>query len=134
MFYHNSNYYTSYLDNINRKVCVSYNPDSANEVFLIEENGTYIKFDLLESRYKDKSIEKVQEMKKKQRAIVKEAEEFQLQKEIELNKSLDLIAKNAKQIRYEKKTASSLKNMREKKQREISKTHKDLGKELRDDK
>lgn len=134
MFYHNSNYYTEYLDNVNKKVRVSYNPDSANEIFLIEEDGTYTKFDLLESRYKDKSIDKVQEMKKQQKAIVKEAEEFQLQKELELNQNLNLIAENAKHLRYKKKKASSLKNMREKTQREISKTHKDLGKELRDDK
>lgn len=37
-----------------------YNPDNANNVFLVE-NGKYIEFTLIESRFKEKSLEDMQD-------------------------------------------------------------------------
>lgn len=68
MHYHNINFREQYL---NGKECLAaYNPDNVCQIWLIE-NGSYIPFDLIESRYREKNLTGVQEMKRRQRDLVR---------------------------------------------------------------
>lgn len=123
MYYHNKLYQEQYLSN--KEVTVAFNPDSANYVFLIE-NGAYIQFELTESRYKDKTVEQTENMKKKQREIVKGLQNQKTQAEIDL-------ARNIKSVLAEipvNREKVSIKNIRENRLIEKEKIHKDFGKEL----
>lgn len=72
MHYHNVNYREQYL---NGKEClVAYNPDNVCQIWLIE-NGAYISFDLIESRFREKDLAGVQDMKQKQKDLVRQESE-----------------------------------------------------------
>lgn len=70
MRYKHENYTEKYLSG--GEVTVTYNPDDVSCVWLIE-NGDYVRFDLIESRYKDKKLSEVETLKESQKAIVKVA-------------------------------------------------------------
>ena len=104
-------------------VTAAYNPDDVSEVWLIE-NGKYTKFDLIESRYKGKSLAAVQDMKNSQREIVKSVSEENLQAKIELAEHIQAISSKA-----DRKEDVNLKNIRNTRKREQDKAHIDYVKE-----
>lgn len=116
LLYHNKLYQEAYLEG--RSCEVAYDPDSSNRVWMIE-NGSYIQFDLTQSRFKNKSLEAVEGMKAKQRQLVKAEQENKTQAEIDLARSIRLITDGAK-----KNENVSIKNIRENRKKEEIKVHK----------
>lgn len=122
MHYHNINYREQYL---NGKECiVSYNPDNVCQIWLIE-NGSYIPFELIESRYREKNLTGVQEMKRRQRDLVRQEAENKTQAEIDLAGHINAIAGASGE-----QAKPSVKNIRANREKEQRKLHKDLGKEV----
>ncbi len=122
MHYHNINYREQYL---NGKECLAaYNPDNVCQIWLIE-NGSYIPFDLIESRYREKNLTGVQEMKQRQRDLVRQEAENKTQAEIDLAGHIGVIAGTTGEQRK-----PSVKNIRANREKEQRKLHKDLGKEV----
>ena len=58
-------------------------------------NGTYTKFDLIETRFCGKELAAIQEMQSTQRGLVKEATQNNLQAKISLAEHISTIASNA---------------------------------------
>lgn len=93
-------------------VVVAYNPESADAVYLLQ-NGEFIEFRLIESRFSGKSFEEIKAMQGKQRAIVGEAVHNNLQGRIDLASHVERIVGgkersgdiNLKEIRKTKKKA-----------------------------
>lgn len=98
--------------------------DSSNHVWLIE-NGVYIQFDLIESRYRDKCLDEVSQMKTKQRKLVKVEEKQKTQAEVDLAKAIQLIAETSTEC-----VKPSIKGIRNNRQREQMRTHKNHVKEV----
>ena len=122
MHYHNINYREQYL---NGKEClVAYNPDDVCQIWLIEK-GIYIPFELIESRFREKDLSGVQEMKQWQRDLVRQEAENRIQAEIDLARHINGIAGTSGE---QKKP--SVKNIRANREKEQRKLHKDLGKEM----
>ena len=121
MRYHHVNYVEKYLQG--SEVTVAYNPDDVTYVWVIE-NGAYIRFDLIESRFKGKELEEVTDMKKRQRKLVKDEEVARTQAEIRLATHIEAISKNA--VKSDK---VNIKGVRETRKREQSKQHVDYIKE-----
>ena len=70
MRYKNEDYTERYLTG--GKVTVSYNPDDVTVVWL-KENGSFIPFTLIESRYSGKNLAEVEHMKKGKKELVKKS-------------------------------------------------------------
>lgn len=122
MHYHNINFREQYL---NGKECLAaYNPDNVCQIWLIE-NGSYIPFDLIESRYREKNLTGVQEMKQRQRDLVRQEAENKTQAEIDLAGHINAIA-----VASGEQKKPSVKNIRANREKEQRKLHKDLGKEV----
>ena len=122
LHYHNNLYRESYLEG--KECLVAYDPDSSNYVWVIE-NGAFIRFELIETRFKNKSIDDVESMKLKQRQIVKKEEKNKTQAEIDLARNIQLIADMASG-----KESPSIKNIRENRLVEQLKSHKNFVKEV----
>ena len=99
------------------EVVVAYNPDDVSAIWLIED-GKYIRFDLIELRFKGCSFDVVEELKERQRKIGKEAKESQLQAEIDLARSIENIANHSQQTEN-----ISIKGIRENRRIEQQKKH-----------
>ena len=102
---------------------VAFNPEDVSCVWLMEK-GSYIPFELIESRYLDKNLTEVQDMKQKQKNLVKMEEGAKTQAEVDLARHIQTIA--------DRKTGNmaSVKNIRTNRQKEQGKTHKDFVKEV----
>lgn len=83
--YHNEKYREEYLQG--KEVLIAYNPNNVSNIYLIN-NGNYIKFDLIETRFKGKNLEEVLEMKEIQNVIVNKEKENKIQSEITLSEHL----------------------------------------------
>lgn len=123
MRYSHDNYTQQFLSE-KKNVTVAYNPDDVSFVWLIEKNGTYIKFELIESRYAGITLEKVQELKKKQNDFLNSFQKERLQAEINLAKHIQVIANNAN------KQNRTLNGIRENRKNEQMRTHIDFVKEV----
>ena len=121
MRYHCEGYTEQYLKG--KAVTAAYNPDNVSEVWLVEA-GKYIKFDLIESRYKGKSLAAVQDMQNSQKEIVKSVSEENLQAKIELAEHIQAISSNV-----DRQADVNLKNIRNTRKREQDKAHIDYAKE-----
>ena len=78
--------------------CVaSYDPDNVSKVWLLE-NGEYIEFELIESRFTAKSLEEVIEIKHQIKELTAENKYEQLQSEIALQQHISAIGNTAKSI------------------------------------
>ena len=73
---------------------VAYNPEDVSQVWLLQ-SGTYIAFDLIESRYKRKGLAEVEALKDSQRAIVKDAVSTETQAKVDLAGYIETIAASA---------------------------------------
>lgn len=104
-------------------VTVAYNPDDVTKVYLIE-NGDYVPFELIESRFRGKAISEVCEMKAEQKKIVRAVAEENLQAQISLADNISTIANNV--VRTQ---GVIMKDIRRNRELEERKTHIDLMKE-----
>ena len=91
MRYKNMNYIEKYL--IGGEVTVAYNPDNVSNVWLIE-NGCYIQFKLIESRYDGKELTDVELIEKEHRKLVNSHCDSNIQAQIDLANSLEEIVSN----------------------------------------
>lgn len=90
--YKNENFTEKYLSG--GEVTVAYNPDDVSCIWLIE-NGAYIRFELIESRFKDMGLSEVQTMQNTQKELVKTATKPNLQAQIELANYIEAIVSSA---------------------------------------
>ena len=74
---------------------VAYNPDDVSKVWLIEK-GAYIPFELIESRYEGKELSDVELMQKGRKELVRTAAVSNLQAQINLAQSIEVIAASVK--------------------------------------
>lgn len=104
-------------------VIVAYNPDDVNTVYFFDK-GEYQEFVLVETRYRDKTIADIQEMQKKQKEIVQLEVKRNLQARIDLANHIQTIASLVSQSH-----ATSIKGIRENRQKERQRMHEDFLKE-----
>ena len=74
--YHAEGYTEEYLTG--GDVTVAYNPDDVSAVWTIEK-GVYARFDLIESRFEGKALSEVEDMKSRQRLLVRNEVQDNLQ-------------------------------------------------------
>ena len=115
MRYKHENFTEKYL--AGGEVTVAYNPDDVSAVWLID-NGSYIRFDLIESRYKGKELSDAEIMQKGQKELVKAATADNIQAQINLAQSIEIIAESVNNP--DKVNIKSIRNTR---QREQTKNH-----------
>lgn len=118
MRYHREGYTEQYLKRTT--VTVAYNPDDVSAVWLIE-NGEYIEFNLIESRYKNKTIEGVEQLQSGHKSLVKGVIDDNLQAQINLARHIQTIANKASTS-----PDVNIMNIRSTRKREQNKTHTDL--------
>ena len=104
------------------EVTVAYNPEDVTEVWLID-NGQYVPFVLIESRFNGKSLAAVQTIQKARKQTVHAATADNLQAQIDLAEHIQVIASQGKQ------TDVGIKNIRSTRKREQARTHIDFVKE-----
>ena len=104
------------------EVIVAYNPEDVTEVWLLD-NGQYVPFMLIESRFNGKSLDAVQTIQKARKQTVNAATANNLQAQIDLAEHIQVIASKGKQ------TDVGIKNIRNTRKREQARTHIDFVKE-----
>lgn len=102
---------------------VAYNPDDISCVWLVDD-GAYIRFTLIESRFEGIDLTKAQELKSKQKTFVKGVAEDSLQAQIELANHIEAIV-NSAAIRND----IDIKGIRKNREREKQRNHIDYAKE-----
>lgn len=98
-------------------VTVSYNPDDVSKVW-IKDNGKYVEFELIETQFKDNTLDEIEEIRDKQNSIIKQAEEENMQAKIYLAGYIETIAQSA--LKHDE---VHLKNIRKTKTKERVKNH-----------
>lgn len=117
MRYRHNNYTEKYL--AGGTVTVAYNPENTSYVWLIE-NGSYILFELIESRYRNKNLEEVESIKTGQKAVIKAFTREQTQAQIDLVNHIEMIA-----FQTDYRGQTKIKGIRENRRKEQIKAHKD---------
>lgn len=102
---------------------VAYNPDDVSCVWLIE-NGAYICFMLIESRFGGVDLSKAQELKSRQKTLIKSVAEDNLQAHIELANHIEAIVNSTAAY-----SDIDIKGIRKNREREKQKQHIDYAKE-----
>ena len=115
LHYRHNDYTESYLKGGN--ATVAYNPENAADVWLID-NGRYIKFNLIEERFTDRSLLEVELQYKQKYELAKETANGSLQAQIDLSKHIEAIALTAAQ-----NINNNLKNIRDTRKKERNATH-----------
>lgn len=96
---------------------VAYDPDNTSFVWVIEK-GEYIRFDLIESRYKDKTVRDVHDVQELSKKIIREENHNNLQAEVSLATHIqDIVDTTAITI------DSSIKGIKDTKRSEAAKEH-----------
>ena len=116
--YKNNNYTEMYLQG--GSVTVAYNPDDVSFVWLIE-NCNYIKFEIIDSCFREKSLSAVQSLQKCQKQYVNSFTEESLQAQIKLSRHITDIS-NTQNINHN----VNKKSVRATREREKIKTHKNF--------
>ena len=104
------------------EVTVAYNPEDVTEIWLLD-NGQYVPFTLIESRFNGKSLDAVQTIQKARKQTVNAAAADNLQAQINLAEHIQVIASQGRQ------TDVGIKNIRNTRKREQARTHIDFVKE-----
>jgi hypothetical protein len=102
---------------------VAYNPENVSSVYLLED-GEYVEFQLIESRFSGKTIEEANRMRETQRAINHAAEERNLQARVDLAASITTIVEQAR-----RDGNARIDSIRETRKKERARNHVDLLKE-----
>ncbi len=119
--YHCEGYTEQYLSG--GTITVAYNPEDVTSVWVIE-NGAYVEFMLIESRFQGKELTEVQELKTGQRIISKNEMRNNLQAQIDLAQHIEIIAGNVNSH-----ADVHMKNIRHTRRKEQSRCHQDYMKE-----
>lgn len=122
--YKNKNFSEQYLSN--KEVSVAYNPDDSGYVWLIN-NGEYIKFVLIESRFQNKNFKEIEEMKSIKKDIIRSVASEDLQARIGLGAYIETIANNSN------RSNSNLQDIVNNKIKEKQKIHKNYTEEVNTD-
>ena len=104
------------------EVTVAYNPEDVTEIWLLD-NGQYVPFTLIESRFNGKSLAAVQTMQTARKQTINAAAAENLQAQINLAEHIQVIASQGRQ------TDVGIKNIRNTRKREQARTHMDFVKE-----
>lgn len=118
--YKHDDYTESYLSG--GEVTVAYNPEDVTEIWLLDD-GQYVPFTLIESRFNGKTLAAVQTIQKARKQTVHAATADNLQALIDLAEHIQVIASKGKQ------TDVGIKNIRSTRKREQVRTHIDFVKE-----
>ena len=122
--YHCEGYTEQYLSG--GTAIVAYNPEDVTSVWVIE-NGLYVEFILIESRFKGKDLVEIQEIQTSQRDIIKSAARDNLQAQINLAQHIEAIAGSA--CKASGHMDVHMKNIRNTRKKEQSRCHQDYMKE-----
>ena len=122
--YKNKNFSEQYLSN--KEVSVAYNPDDSGYVWLID-NGEYIKFELIESRFQNKNFKEIEEIKSIKKNIIRSVASEDLQARIGLGAYIETIANNSN------RSNSNLQDIGNNKIKEKQKIHKNYTEEVNTD-
>ena len=104
------------------EVTVAYNPEDVTEIWLLD-NGQYVPFTLIESRFNGKSLDAVQTIQKARKQTINAAAADNLQAQINLAEHIQVIASQGRQ------TDVGIKNIRNTRKREQARTHIDFVKD-----
>ena len=96
---------------------VAYDPDNVSFVWLID-NGSYIKFQLIESRFDNKCLDDVKALKSTCKSLINNCQNENIQAQIELASFIETIANNATN-----QDDVNIKGIRKTRQKERDKTH-----------
>ena len=105
---------------------MAYNPEDVTSVWVIE-NGSYVEFILIESRFKGKDLVEIQELQTSQRDVIKSVTRDNLQAQINLAQHIEAIANSANSSGTHKDV--QMKNIRSTRKREQMKNHQDYMRE-----
>lgn len=119
--YHCEGYTEQYLSG--GDVRVAYNPENVTSVWVIE-NGSYVEFELIESRFQGKDLIEVQEIQSSQKDIAKSEMRNNLQAQIDLAQHIEAIADSVSGT-----TDVHMKNIRSTRKKEQRRCHQDYMKE-----
>ena len=97
---------------------MAYNPEDSENVWLIDK-GNYIKFELIESRFRNKNFEQIEEMQMQRKSIVNSATCENLQARINLANYIETIVNNTG------RSNGDLNEILQNKEREKRKSHVD---------
>ena len=114
--YKNKDFAEKYLSGGN--VTVAYNPEDSENVWLIDK-GNYIKFELIESRFRNKNFEQIEKMQIQRKSIVNSATGENLQARINLASYIETIVNNTR------RSNGDLNEILQNKEREKRKSHVD---------
>lgn len=103
---------------------MAYDPDDVSHVWMIE-NGRYIRFELIESRFEGKDVDSVGEIQEKQRQMVKAQEHSKLQASVDLANHIQSIVSGA-----EGRKNQGIKGISKVRKKEEARTHKEYAKEV----
>lgn len=92
--YKNDTYKEYYLSG--KIVNVAYDPNNIDSIWLIE-NGDYVKFNLIELEYSGKTLNEIEELRKKKKQILKAYQENEYQSRINLISEIDNVKNLVKQ-------------------------------------
>ncbi len=115
MRYHNSSYTEKYLTG--GEVIVAFDEDSVSNVWLVEE-GNYIRFKLIETRYDGKNLNQVRRIKGETRRLISEESKVSLQAEIDLANDIQVVVNDCKSERV-----PEIKHIRQHRDKEKAKNH-----------
>ena len=119
--YHCEGYTEQYLSG--GTATVAYNPEDVTSVWVIE-NGSYVEFILIESRFKGRDLIEVQGLQTSQKDITRSVARENLQAQINLAQHIEAIANNACGH-----SDVHMKNIRNTRKKEQMKNHQDYMKE-----
>lgn len=123
--YHREGFKEQYLKG--GKAVVAYNPDDVSFVWLIQ-NGEFLKFDLIEARFKGKTLSDATSMQQQQKELNRSEAETELQARLELTRHLESIAAQSSDV-----DEVSVKDVRKNRKRARTRQHRDYLKEARDE-
>ena len=119
--YKHKTYTEMYL--VGGEVTVAYNPEDVSYIWLIEENGTYVKFELINSQFYGKDLSFVESYIKSSKKLIAENTDDNLQAKVSLSKDIDFVVSESVRSNV------STKNIRKNRQKEQKLTHRDFVKE-----
>lgn len=119
--YKHPNYVEDFLKG--KEATVAYNPEDASIVWIIE-NGCFVPFELIDSRFTGKSLDEVVCINKAKRQLLRNEVENNLQARIDLAEQIETIVGSKK-----RSSNIGLKNIRNTRQRERERCHIDFMKE-----
>lgn len=119
--YKHKTYTEMYL--VGGEVTVAYNPEDVSYIWLIEENGTYVKFELINSQFYGKDLSFVEKYMESSKKLIAENTDDNLRAKVSLSKDIDFV------ISESVRSNVSTKDIRKNRQKEQELTHRDFVKE-----